>query len=118
MPSASVTAKTASISFMVTTSSTDAHLRGAREDLIPCRFLDGDTAGPPLSLHARFRLARNEDLLGAGRERRRAHPVEQRDHLRIELGARQEARGIEAEDERAVGEHARLGAGGAGARQD
>src|SRR5688572_26191363 len=103
---------------MVTTSSTNAGLRCARSDLRPRRLLDRDAAGAPLALDARLRLAGHENLLGAGGERGRAHPVEQGGHLRVEVGARQKARGIEADDQRAVGEDAGLGAGGTGPRED
>src|SRR2546421_3252733 len=113
-PSASVTAKIASISFMVTTSSMHARLGGAFPDLAPGLVVDRDAVGAPLALRARLRLAGDEDLLRAGGRRRRAHPAEQRRHLRVELRRREEARGIEAHDERAVAEHRRLVAGGAG----
>src|SRR5438874_11210780 len=117
-PSASVTAKIASISFIVTTSSMHARLGGAFADLAPGLVVDRDAVGAPLALRARLRLAGDEDLLRAGGRRRRAHPAEQRRHLGVELRRRQEARGIEAHDQRAVAEHRRLVAGGAGARQD
>src|SRR3982751_3883313 len=105
MPSASVTAKIASISFIVTTSSTNADLRRARGDLRPRRLLDRNAARAALALHARLGLSGHEHLLGASGQRSRAHPLEQRGHLPVEVGARQEARGIEADDEGAVGEH-------------
>src|SRR5438552_8605232 len=106
-PSASVTAKIASISFIVTTSSMHARLGGAFPDLAPGLVVDRDAVGAPLALRARLRLAGDEDLRAGGR-RRRAHPAEQRRHLRVELRRREEARGIEAHDERAVAEHRRL----------
>src|SRR2546422_5937553 len=73
MPRASVTAKIASISFIVTTSSIDAHLGGALLDLPPRLVVDRDTAAAPLARRALFRLARDEDLLRPARQRRRAH---------------------------------------------
>src|SRR5688572_21158795 len=75
-PSASVISKIASISFIVTTSSMNARLPGARTDLLPRGVLDGYAVRPALARHALFGLAGNEDLLGAGRERRRAHEAQ------------------------------------------
>ena len=51
-------------------------------------------------------------------ERRRLHPAEERRHLAVELGQRQEALHVEADHERAVGEDARGRPGGAGAGED
>src|SRR5438552_1518977 len=118
MPSASVTAKIASISFIVTTSSMKADLGRAGGDLPPRLLLDGNALGAARALGARLRLAGHEDLGGAGRGRGAADPPEQRGHLRVEFGRRQESRGIEGDDERAVRELALLGAGPARARQD
>ena len=71
-----VLTKIASISFMVTTSSMEAHLVRAPLDLSPGLLLDGYARRAPLLLHPRLRLAGDEDFLRAGGERRRADPVE------------------------------------------
>src|SRR5690242_2075351 len=110
MPRASVTAKIASISFIVTTSSMPSGLARARGDLPPRLVLDGDALRAPGALRARLRLARHEDLAAARGGRRAAHPREQRLHLRVKLPRRHEARGIERDDEGAVGELVLLGA--------
>src|SRR5438309_924741 len=118
IPSAAVTAESASISFIVTTSSMKADLGRAGGDLPPRLLLDGNALDAARALGAPLRLAGHEDLGGAGRGRGAADPPEQRGHLRVEFGRRQEARGIEGDDERAVRELSLLGAGPARARQD
>src|SRR5262245_23377451 len=118
MPSASVTTKIASISFMVTTSSTDAHLLGAPLDLPPRLVLDRHAGGAALALHARLRLAGDEDLLGTGGERGRSDPVEQGGDLGVEVRQGQEARGVETHDQRPIAEHRGLATGRPGAGQD
>src|SRR5262245_31572601 len=105
MPRASVTAKIASISFMETTSSTDARLVGHGADLAPCLVVDRHPRRAALTLVARLRLAGNQDLLGAGGQRRRPYPRHQVGDLRVKVRQRQEARGIEADDQRAVAEY-------------
>src|SRR5213593_3522355 len=104
MPRASVTAKIASISRIVTTSSTQAHLAGARRDLPPRLVLDDDAGRAPRALAARLRLTGDQDLGGAGRRHGAAHPVEERRYLGVQLLGRQEARGIDRHDQRAVRE--------------
>src|SRR5918996_6481564 len=118
MPSPSVTAKIASISLMVTTSSMDADLLGGLPDLPPRLVLDRHAGGPALALHPRLGLARDQDLPSAGSERRRAYPLEKRRHLRMKIGQRQKAGGIDRHDQRAVAEHRGLRAGRTGAGQD
>src|SRR5262245_32757097 len=118
MPSASVTTKIASISFIVTTSSMDTRLFGAPLDLSPRLVLDRHAGDAALALHARLRLTGDEDLLGTGGERSRADPVEQGGDLGVEVRQRQEARGVETHDQGPVAEHGRLATGRAGAGQD
>src|SRR5919108_6374358 len=118
MPSASVTAKIASISFIVTTSSTQADLAGAGDNLAPRLVFDGDAGRAACALGARLRLPRHEDLLRTGRGCGAADPLEQRRHLRVKVRGRQKARQIERDDQGAVGELALLRARGAGARED
>src|SRR5207237_2289070 len=108
MPSASVTAKIASISFIVTTSSMKADLGRAGGDLPPRLLLDGNALDAARALGAPLRLAGHEDLGGAGGGRGAAGPPEQRGHLRGECGRRQGARGVGGEGERAVRELALL----------
>src|SRR5206468_4559326 len=96
-------------------------LAGARQallDLAPRLVLDRDTPGAPLASGARFRLPGDQHLLGAGGERCGAHELEQRVDLSLELGDRQERRGVETDHQRTVGEHRRLGARRARARED
>src|ERR1700741_3317270 len=76
MPSASVTAKIASISFIVTTSSIDADLGGARVDLTPRLVVDGHAAGAALARDTLLGLTGNQDLLGPSRQRRRPDEAE------------------------------------------
>src|SRR2546422_9263465 len=95
MPRASVTPKIASISFIVTTSSTDADLAPARGDLPPRLVPDARAFGAARALGARLRLARHQDLGGARGGRGAADPREQRRHPSLGLGRRQEARGGE-----------------------
>src|SRR5438105_12962213 len=102
MPRASVTAKIASISFIVTTSSMKADIGRAGGDLPPRLLLDGNALGAARALGARLRLAEHEDLGGAGRGRGAADSPEQRRHLRVEFGRRQQAPGIEGHDAPAV----------------
>src|SRR5262245_9103443 len=102
MPSASVTVKIASISFIVTTSSIDADLGGAGFDLPPRLVVDGHAAGAALARDALLGLARDQDLLGATGQRRRPHEAEERRHLRVEIAGRQEAPGIDADHQDAV----------------
>src|SRR2546428_5628361 len=111
MPRASVTAKIASISFIVTTSSTDADLARARGDLPPRLILDGDAFGAARALGARLRLAGHQDLGGPGGGRGAADQREQRRHLSAEPGPRHDARGLQRDDAAAVREPSPLGAG-------
>src|SRR5687768_4683265 len=101
-PSASVISKIASISFIVTTSSIDARPPGARADLLPRRVLDGNAVRPALACHALLGLARNEDLLGAGGERRRAHEAQKVGHLRVKVRQGQEALRVDADHQSPV----------------
>src|SRR5262249_55204890 len=89
MPSESVMAKIASISFIVTTSSTDAYLGGTCLDLPPRFVLDRHAAGCALARDALLRLTRNQDLLRAAGERRRSHEAEERRDLTVKLPGRQ-----------------------------
>src|SRR5262249_13816229 len=118
MPSASVTPKIASISFMVTTSSIDADLGGAGLDLPPRLVIDGHAAGAALTRDALLGLARDQDLLGAAGQRRRPHEAEERVDLRVEIAGRQEAAGIETDHQDAIAHRALVRACGPGARED
>src|SRR5262245_10133931 len=118
MPSASVTAKIASISFIVTTSSIDADLGGAGLDLPPRLVVDGYAAGAALARDALLGLARDQDLLGAAGQRRRPYEAEERGDLRVEIAGRQEAAGIDADHQDAVAHRPLVGTRGPRARQD
>src|SRR6516162_1649741 len=96
MPSESVTAKIASISFIVTTSSIDAHLGGACLDLAPRLVLDRHAARPALPGDALLGLTWDQDLLRAAGQRRRPYEAEERRDLSVEVPRRQEAPGIDA----------------------
>src|SRR6266851_1593321 len=80
-------------------------------DLVPGFVFHGDAVPTPLGFEARLGLARDEDLLRALSERRRLDPAEERGDLRVEFGKWHEARHVEADHERAVGEEAGAGAG-------
>src|SRR5215813_11778560 len=110
MPSASVTAKIASISFIVTASSMDPRLRRDVLDLLPRGLVDRNAVRAALALAACLRLAGNQNLLRAGGERRGAHPVAERRHLSVELRRGHEPGRIDAHDERAVAEDRLLAA--------
>src|SRR5207253_2068689 len=109
---ASVTVKIASISFIVTTSSIDADLGGARRDLPPRLVVDRDPAGAPLARGALLGLARDQDFLGTAGQRRRAHEAEERGDLRVKVARRQEAPGIDAHHQDAVAHRALVRARG------
>src|SRR5207237_8485803 len=95
MPSASVTAKIASISFIVTTSSMKADLGRAGGDLPPRLLLDGNALDAARALGAPLRLAGHEDLGGAGRGRGAADPPAQRGPPRAESGRPPAAQGTQ-----------------------
>src|SRR2546425_11622490 len=118
MPRGSVTSKIASISFIVTTSSIDAHLDGALPDLPPGLVVDGNAAGAPLARRARLGLARDQDLLGTGGQRCRAHEAEEGTDLRVEIRGRQKPSGIDAQHQDAVGHRPLALARRARARED
>src|SRR2546430_4461821 len=117
-PSASVTSKIASISFIVTTSSIDADLDRALLDLPPRLVVDRDAAVAALARRARLGLARDQDLLGAGGQRRRAHEAEEGADLRVEVGGGEKPSRIDAEHEDAVGHRALALARRARTRED
>src|SRR5262245_39796423 len=94
----------------------DAQILRGRLDLRPRLVLDGNAVAAALGLEPRLRLAGDEDLRRALRERCRLHPLEQRAHLLVEVGGRQESREVEADHQRAVGEDALAGASGPCAR--
>src|SRR5262245_29775733 len=118
MPRASVTAKIASISFIVTTSSIDADLGGARPDLPPRLVVDRHAAGPALARRALLRLAGDQDFLGAAGQRRRPHEAEERPDLSVEIARRQESARIDAQHQNAVADGPLVRTRRSGAGQD
>src|SRR5262249_57984954 len=103
-----VAAKSASSSFIVTTPSIAAALGGARLDLAPRLVVDRHPAGPSLACGALLGLARNQNLLGAAGQRRRAHEAEERRDLRMKIAGWQEAPGIHAHHQAALAHRALL----------
>src|SRR4029077_21103614 len=75
----------------------DPQLRRGRLDLAPRLILDGDAARAALGLEACLRLAGDQGLGRARGERRRPHPAEERGHLPVEVGQRQETLPVEAD---------------------